>query len=202
MIKRLYIAGLGYAAICAYVILTKPTPRLTVAPAASAAPGQKPPHAVAPPRTTSGFEWFQQTKPFCNMVEVENRLRQAPAPSTRDGQGFRAACLAIAGKIDSARAVIQALNPGDRGTAASVVFEVGHPVADAGDDRAAGPMMELVLDFWPQNYMAQYHAGMSEYALGQPEIAQAHLHRFLDLYQAHDGWRSNAMTVLARIEHR
>ena len=53
--------------------------------------------------------------------------------------------------------------PSDRAGAANVLFEVAHPVADAGDDRASGPMMELVLEYWPNNYMALYHAGMSEY---------------------------------------
>ena len=31
-----------------------------------------------------------------------------------------------------------------------------------------GRSCELVVDYWPNNYMALYHAGMSEYALGQP----------------------------------
>ena len=49
--------------------------------------------------------------------------------------------------------------------AAGVVFNVGHPVADAGDDLAAGPIMELVVEFWPNHYMALYHAGAARYEL-------------------------------------
>jgi thioredoxin-like negative regulator of GroEL len=111
-----------------------------------------------------------------------------------------AACYALAGKIDAARALISELPAGDRGRAAGIVFQVGHPVADAGDDESAGPMMELVLEFWPQNYMARYHAGMSAYILGQPGRAAAHLARFLEDYHQNDGWTRNAQTVLSRLE--
>ena len=55
------------------------------------------------------------------------------------------------------------------------MFEIGHPVADAGDDKSAGPIMELVVEFCPNHYMALYHAGASEFALGQGELARQHL---------------------------
>ena len=42
--------------------------------------------------------------------------------------------------------------------------------------------MELVLEYWPNQYMALYHAGMSEYALGQPGLARQHLTSFLQYY--------------------
>jgi hypothetical protein len=42
---------------------------------------------------------------------------------------------------------------GDRARAANIVFEVGHPVADAGDDRSAGPLMELVVDYVPDELL-------------------------------------------------
>jgi hypothetical protein len=73
-------------------------------------------------------------------------------------------------------------------------------VADAGDDQSAGPIMRLVVTYQPQNYMALYHAGMSEYILGQKDLARTHLTQFLDLYHDADGWRSNALTVLHRID--
>ena len=84
------------------------------------------------------------------------------------GAGYGAACYALAGRIDHARSLITALPAGERGQASAIVFDIGHPVADAGDDRSAGPIMELVLEFWPENYMALYHAGMSEYVLANP----------------------------------
>jgi hypothetical protein len=139
-------------------------------------------------------------KPYCNSVEVETMMRQTPPPAGMQGAGYGAACYALAGRIDQARSLITALPAGQRGQASAIVFDIGHPVADAGDDRSAGPIMELVLEFWPENYMALYHAGMSEYVLGQPDLAATHLRRFLELYSSNDGWRSNAIEVLGRLD--
>jgi hypothetical protein len=156
----------------------------------------------APPPAFGGAagEWFAQVKPFCNAVEVEVRQQQLPAPRTVEGSGYSAACYALAGKIDRAREVIDRLDANGRSTAAGIVFAIGHPVADAGDDQSAGPIMRLVVTYQPRNYMALYHAGMSEYILGQKALAKAHLTQFPDLYRDPDGWRSNALTVLERID--
>jgi hypothetical protein len=93
-------------------------------------------------------------------------INSTAPPANWEGIGYAAACYALAGKIDAAdRAIMQGirsangqLDPGLRAQAVNIVFEIGHPVADAGDYRSAGPMMELVLKYWPQNYMAMYHA--------------------------------------------
>ena len=82
---------------------------------------------------------------------------------------------------------------------AAIVFDVGHPVADAGDDRSAAPIMELVIDYWPNHYMALYHAGMAEYMLGQRDLATKNLTEFLRLYYENDGWRANGIAVLQRL---
>jgi hypothetical protein len=157
-----------------------------------------PPGPPNPFRGEAGA-WFARIKPFCNAVEVEVQQRHLPPPSGSDGAGYAAACFALAGKIDRARQTIDALPPGDRAQAAGIVFEVGHPVADAGDDASAGPIMRLVVEYQPRNYMALYHAGISEYMLGHLDYARSHLERFLQLYTAEDGWRSNAREVLGRI---
>src|SRR5262249_41263726 len=146
-----------------------------------------------------GGGWLAGMRALWDSVEVEMGQRRNPAPGGADGQGYRAACYALAGRIEQARAVIERLSGNDRSYAASIVFGVGHPVADAGDDRSAGPIMELVIEFQPDNYMALYHAGMSEYVLGQPQLAEQHLRRFLELYHANDGWRTNAIEVLQRL---
>jgi hypothetical protein len=138
-------------------------------------------------------------KPYCNPVEVEVRSRYTPPPNTGEGAGYSAACFALAGKIERARAIIDDMSAGDRGAAANVLFNVAHPVADAGDDRASGPMMELVLDYWPINYMALYHAGMSEYSLGQTALADKHLRGFLAMYSENDGFTGAARSALAKI---
>jgi tetratricopeptide (TPR) repeat protein len=179
-------------ALCGWVLLTRSGP----GPLPS---GGEPP-APSPAFTGAAGEWFAQVKPFCNAVEVEVRQQQLPAPGTVEGAGYSAACYALAGKIDRAREVIDRLDGNDRSTAAGIVFTIGHPVADAGDDQSAGPIMRLVVTYQPHNYMALYHAGMSEYILGQKDLAKTHLRQFLDLYHDADGWRSNALTVLERID--
>jgi hypothetical protein len=141
-------------------------------------------------------------KPFCNAVEVEVQQQYRPAPQGAQGSGYSAACFALAGKIERARETIDQLPTGDRAEAAGIVFAVGHPVADAGDDESAGPIMRLVVEYQPANYMALYHAGMSEYILGHAELARTHLERFLAIYGTEDGWRANAKTVLARLDAR
>jgi len=158
-------------------------------------------HPVSnPPPATTGAGWFQAMKPYCNTLEVETRMQASPPPAASGGPGWAAACYALAGKIDAARLVIEDLPAGERSRAAGIVFHVGHPVADAGDDESAGPMMELVLEFWPENYMARYHAGISAYELGYPVQARGHLTRFLEDYHQNDGWRRNAEVVLQRLD--
>lgn len=156
-----------------------------------------------PPGTTSApgaAGWFQSMKPFCNTVEAEVALRNNPAPDGREGVAYTAACLALAGRIDDARAAITDLPMSERAAAAGVVFDVAHPIADAGDDRSAGPIMGLVVEFWPNHYMALYHAGMASYGLGYSLLAKTYLEQFLALYQQDDGWRSNAELVLGRMK--
>ncbi|HUR95298.1 MAG TPA: hypothetical protein VMY76_11980 [Gemmatimonadales bacterium] len=191
MNRALYAAGWGYVALCGLVVAT----RGGLTPARG---GEEPISAAAPYRGEAG-EWFAQVKPFCNAVEVEVRQQAAPAPATADGAGYSAACYALAGKIDRAQETIDRLSSGDRSTAAGIVFNIGHPVADAGDDQSAGPIMRLVVTYQPDNYMALYHAGMSEYILGQMELARTHLTQFVGIYRSEDGWRSNALDVLRKL---
>ncbi len=148
----------------------------------------------------SAGAWFQAAKPYCNSVEVETRLRFDPPPATTEGTAYSAACYALAGRIDEARELILGLEGDDRWRAAGIVFGVAHPVADAGDDLSAGPIMELVVEFWPNHYMALYHAGISRYQLGEHAAAREHLTKFLERYDRQDGWTRNAREVLSRIE--
>ena len=156
--------------------------------------------AAPNPPAAGALGWFQAMKPYCNTVEAEMALKNNPAPEGTEGVAFTAACLALAGKIDGARAAIAALPVSERARAAGVVFDVAHPIADAGDDRSAGPIMGLVVEFWPDHYMALYHAGMASYGLGYNLLAKKYLEQFLELYNQDDGWRSNARQVLARIK--
>jgi len=197
MNRFLYFAAFAYIALCAAVIARKIVHRpviRTVDTVVAIAPA--PPPAVA---TTSGGQWFAAMKPYCNPVEVDVRVRFSPPPGTSEGAGYAAACFALAGKIERARQIIEGMPSRDRGAAANVLFAVAHPVADAGDDRASGPMMELVLEYWPNNYMALYHAGMSEYSLGQAALAEKHLRAFLQAYTVADYFHENAEKALKAI---
>ena len=60
--------------------------------------------------------------------------------------------------------------------------------------------MDLVLKYWPENYMALYHAGMSAYVLGEYDKAETYLQKFLRIYQRNDGWTNKAKLALTRIE--
>jgi tetratricopeptide (TPR) repeat protein len=188
MHRTLHLVGIGYLAICGAVVLRHQTLRL---------------HPASGPTTAtfegSATQWFAAMKPFCNAVEVEIVHSRHPAPETLEGQGLSAACYALAGKIDSARAIIDRLAEPDRYRAAGIVFDVAHPVADAGDNRSAGPIMELVISYWPNHYMALYHAGMAEYALGESELAEKNLTAFLSYYHANDGWTRSARETLERL---
>lgn len=161
---------------------------------------------ITPPETTpiivvrspdDAAAWFQEIRQFCNPVEVETRMRWQPAPDGPEGDMRRAACYALAGRIAEARTVIEGLPQGLRYRAAGVVFNAGHPAADAGDDVAAGPLMELVVEFWPNHYMALYHAGAASFERGDFGLSADYLERFLVEYSVADGWRSNAESMLA-----
>jgi hypothetical protein len=112
----------------------------------------------------------------------------------------RVTCLAVAGKIDRARDQLRAMTGATRSQAIAQVFNVAHPIADRGDDASAGPIMALVVEFWPDNYMAVFHAGMAEFALGHDETAGEQLTRFLAMYAPHDVWRARAEQAMAAID--
>lgn len=161
----------------------------------------EPPIQVVEPLPAPGDAavWFGSVRQFCNPVEVETRMRVEPVPATPQGAMHEAACYALAGRIDRARAAIEGLPQEMRYQAAGVVFEAGHPAADAGDDIAAGPLMELVVEYWPSHYMALYHAGAARFDVGDYEAAEGYLERFLVEYATEDGWRTSALSMLERI---
>lgn len=149
---------------------------------------------------SSEKEWFDRIKPNCNSLEIVTTMAKETYPQTPKGIGYAASCYALAGRIDLAEKVIEELSPNLRVYAAEVVFNIGHPVADSGDDKSAGKIMDLVLKYWPENYMALYHAGMSAYVLGEYPKAKDRLEEFLRIYPRNDGWTNKARLALRRIE--
>jgi tetratricopeptide (TPR) repeat protein len=193
MSRTYYLFGWGFVAVCVALLLG----------ASRQATRDTFPQGAYEPASVGGgeaAEWWRRARPYCNAVEVRVLQQQSAPPATTAGAGYHAACFALAGQIDEARKIIDALAPNERYRAAAIVFDVGHPVADAGDDRSAAPIMELVIDYWPNHYMALYHAGMAEYMLGQRALAKKNLTEFLRLYHENDGWRANGLTVLARLD--
>ncbi|MGE0442623.1 MAG: hypothetical protein AB7L66_07980 [Gemmatimonadales bacterium] len=187
-----YLLGAAYIGLCGLAIArSRPAPATAFHP--------EPARFAEVPAADDAGAWFAAVKPYCNALEVETALQQRRPPAGMAGTAHEAACLALAGKIEPARALIGGLPAGERWRAAGVVFEIAHPVADAGDDRSAGPIMAMVADFWPNHYMALYHAGMSEFALGDRAAARRHLEAFMENYQAEDGWRSSARGALEQL---
>lgn len=161
-----------------------------------------PPIDVPQAGPVSARAWFDGMRAYCNPVDVETRLRWQPAPETDEGRMHEAACLALAGKIDRARASIERLPSSERPRAADVVFAAGHRAADSGDELAAGPLMELVVEYSPRHYMALYHAGAARFERGDDgdhEAARDYLTRFLELYTVEDFWRDRATAMLEAI---
>lgn len=196
MSRLSYVIGLAYIAVCAgAVAAARPEPVRLDHPR-PVLPAERPP---ADPAQGGAAAWFGSVKPFCNALEVETALAREPAPPGTEGAGYQAACLALGGKIDRARTVIQSVAGAERARAAGIVFEVAHPVADQGDDRSAGPIMALVVEFWPNHTMALYHAGVSEAVLGDRSAAIRHLEAFVRLYPAEDGWRAQALRTLGEL---
>ncbi len=198
--RKIYLLGLLYVGLSLVYLMRSPEP-VEISddlPFTVTFTVEDPPDADP----TDAASWFRSMKAYCNPVEVDTRLAWSPAPRSADGTAYEAACFALAGRMESARERILQLPEDQRWKAAGVVFNVGHPVADAGDDLAAGPIMELVVDFWPNHYMALYHAGAARYALGNHGAAHKYLVSFLEYYDPDDGWRRNALSMIAEIEAR
>lgn len=149
--------------------------------------------------TQPSLDWSSASLAHCNPVEVSSWLASHEVGGGVNGAAWRAACFAVAGKIDATRQVILGLAPGDRDIAVNRVFLAGHPVADAGDDASAGPIMELVVEFQPDQYMALYHAGMAAAIAGRDDQARRHLNRFLALYHPQDGYNLSARKALGAL---
>lgn len=58
--------------------------------------------------------------------------------------------------------------------------------------------MELVVEFWPNHYMALYHAGASRFQRGDFAGARSYLERFLTHYDRDDGWAESARAMPLR----
>jgi hypothetical protein len=150
-------------------------------------------HGEPPPEP--GRSWVADLRAHCTPLEAKVYIVERHLSVDQ-----RAICYAIAGKIDRARSELDQVPRELVGRTVATIFDLAHPIADAGDDRSAGPIMELVVERWPQNYMAMFHAGMAAFALGRDVAARSYLDRFLAMYANHDVWRERAELALHAIE--
>ena len=190
--RPLYLIGWGYIAIATLLVSRAEYAAANATGVVFVQPSVMP---AGPP----GLVWFLNVKSRCNALEVELTMTRTPAPDGWEGTGYAAACFALAGKTARAQVLIDALAQAEQSRAAGIVFDIGHPVADAGDDESAGPIMELVLRYWPDHYMALYHAGIAQHRTGHRELARKNLEAFLRIYKANDGWTGSAEAVLKEL---
>lgn len=140
--------------------------------------------------------WFREARAHCNPLEVRRHLTAKPPPPVFPGPAFGAACHALANDVQAARRAIRSMPEKERWRAAGVIFEIVHPLADAGDESLVGPLMELVVEFWPNHYMALFHAGSARHAAGDGQGARPYLERFLDEYGTRDRRAARARKML------
>jgi len=141
---RFALLAAACAALTALSFVRGPPPAAPPAPVRTA----------TSPRASSPQQWFAMAKPFCNPVEVAQLMARRPGPSGWDGAGYVAGCWALAGRIGEARSALARVPDKERWRAAGIVFDLAHPVADAGDDIAAAPIMNLVLESRPTDFQA------------------------------------------------
>ncbi len=124
-------------------------------------------------------DWLATIRPSCTRGEVMLATDLNPAPTTGEGPALEAACFAIAGDIAKARSLVLAMEPGQRPEAAGVILDVALESYPADSDPAVAPVMDLVLEFWPNHPLALYHAGAVRYRSGDARAAAPYLERFL-----------------------
>lgn len=130
-------------------------------------------------RAVGADGWLEATRPRCNAVEVGTSVLASPPPRGAEGQANLAACYALAGRIELATAVLEAMPEAERRSAAGRLYALALPVAERGDPAAAAPLMELVVRFAPDVELARYHAGIGAGEAGDADRAEAHLAAFL-----------------------
>lgn len=156
---------------------------------------------VVVPETDPGA-WFAAIRPHCTPADVTLATDLNRPPEGVEGLGYKAACFAIARNLPKARAILLGLPEGDRIRGASLVYDVAQRLAADGKHDTAGPLMELVLEFWPNHYLALYEAGKARYASGDLVGAQEYLSRFLAVYVGDDDLVANAHRMMGAMAER
>jgi hypothetical protein len=170
------------------------------APELEAMPTQLVTSAPQPEPPALPAEWFESIEARCTSAEARIITDLRPPPLSAEGTAYEAACFALAGDIPMARALILGLPEESRTMAAGILFDVTDATHDPIVTRAAGPLLELVLEFWPNHYPALFFAGSVRYSIGDLAGATPLLERFLESYQPDDDWSSDVRRMLDSIQ--
>jgi hypothetical protein len=170
-------------------VLLKPEPPPPVATV-------RPPEPELPAPPASAQDWFAQIKPRCTPADVRLATDLRPPPDGVEGTGYKAACFALARQVPTARAFLLGLPRDEQVVGASVVYDVAQQLASENRHDIAGPLMELVLEFWPDHYLALFEAGKARYVSGDLHAAQGLLGRFLEVYVGDDSLVANARRMM------
>jgi hypothetical protein len=153
-------------------------------------------------RPSTPSAWFESIRTRCTPAHVQLAVDLSRPPDGTVSTGYEAACFAIAADMPKARALILGLPESDRLEAASVVFNVAQAMVEHGQEMPAGPLMELVLEFWPNHYVALFEAGVTRYSEGDYTHARIYLQRFLDVYVQDDQRTQRAMRMIDEMTER
>ncbi|MGD8320411.1 MAG: tetratricopeptide repeat protein [Gemmatimonadota bacterium] len=156
-----------------------------------------------PPRPPATPEaWFARMKSHCTPVNARLAVDLYRPPSGPEGTGYKAACFALAQNVASARAFILGLPEDQRPVAAGALYRAAATVGGDGHTAAAGPLMELVLEFWPNHFGALFEAGVTRYAAGDYTTARAYFERFLEVYPEEDARADSARRMMGSVAER
>lgn len=198
--EKLLVGSIAFFGACGLVAVGLSALSGSPEPPRPADSSQRPGLRAAPVASTladmSGPEWLASMGETCTPQGLAWHEGWDASPETSEGAVYRAVCLALAADVEGARAELLSLSPEERRPAADVLFSIGHPRADAGDEIAAGPLMQVVAEFAPDNYMALFHAGAALHESGDVAASRPYLERFLQEYAQEDGWRIDAVRML------
>ena len=182
------------------LILVPPTLKLVGKdpPPVAQLPPAPEPARPAPPATPRA--WFEALRARCTPVDARLATDLNPPPAGAEGTGYKAACYALAGQVPTARALLLGLPDEERPDGVGPVRDVTRELSAEGRHDQAGALAELVLEFWPDDEVALYEAGLGRWASGDRTGARVYLERFLERHAADDEWSENAREMLRQAD--
>lgn len=195
MIRALKVAGALYVVFTIGAIIVA---RRSSASDALGDPGR----SVGGRSLTGAAKWFDLMRPGCVAADVDRRVKASPAPGGEEGVVFSAACYAVAGKTERAHELIDGLPEASRAHAVEALLNVVPPPHDGPEEEGTAPLMELLLDYQPDNARALYHAAIAEAAAGEKQAAITHLTKLVQVHTDADDLNARAKIALSRLGSR